>query len=148
MGMFDRKSIRKIIDSEEAYAILDNSKANGGTWCAGGCAILAYALNIAYGLPVYIIYNHTLNYAEHFGVKTPNNTYVDCDGEQREWLRNFRRKDFYLHPEQKLSIMPYSNKINIPDIVIDMEASQKLAKLLKPEPTIKPIHTLHEGLFY
>lgn len=148
MGIFDRKSIRKIIDSEEAYAILDSTKANGSTWCAGGCAILAHTLNIVYGLPVYIIYNHTLNHTEHFGVKTPNNTYVDCDGEQREWLRNFKKREFYMHPEHKLSIMQYTNGVNISDIIIDMDASQKLAKLFKPEPVTKTIHTLHEGLFY
>jgi hypothetical protein len=119
------------LNTEEAYQILDSSAADNSTWCAGGCAILAHALNIAYGYDIYVIYNKTDEQVEHFGVKTPNNTFIDCDGEQRQWLKNFRRKDFYLHPEKKLSILPFSNDLNITDIVIDMEASRKLAELIK-----------------
>jgi hypothetical protein len=128
-----KRAIRQIIDSETAYAILDSTTANGSTWCAGGCAILAHALNIAYGYPVFVIYNSTDGQVEHFGVKTPDNTFIDCDGEQRDWLRNFRRKDFYLHPEKKLVVLPYSKDLNITDIVIDMNASKQLAGLIKPD---------------
>jgi len=55
MDNFSKKSIRSVIDSDAAYEILDS--VTDGTWCAGGCAILAFALNIAYGFPVYVIYN-------------------------------------------------------------------------------------------
>jgi len=129
----NKKGIRAILDTDKAYAILDSSKAEGNTWCAGGCAILAYALNIAYGYPIYVIYNHDDKQVEHFGVRTPNNTFIDCDGEQREWLKNFRRKDFYLNPEKKLSVLPlyHPEDLNLTDIVIDMEASQQLAELIK-----------------
>ena len=129
----NKRAIRQIINTDAAYEILGNACADCSTWCEGGCAILAYALNIAYGYPVFVIYNSTDKQVEHFGVKTPNNTYIDCDGEQRDWLRNFRRKDFYMHPEKKLQILPYTNDLNISDIVIDMNASKQLAGLIKPD---------------
>ncbi len=147
MENFSKKSIRTIIDSDEAYAILDSTEANGSTWCAGGCAILAFALNIAFGLPIYVIYNYTTDQIDHFGVKNQNNTYIDCDGEQREWLRNFRRKEYYMNENHKLGILPYSKDLKINDIVIDMEASKKLVNLFKPKPVPVIKHTLHEGLF-
>jgi len=129
----NKRAIKQIVNSDEAYAILDSTSAGGSTWCEGGCAILAYALNIAYGYPVFVIYNSTDGQVEHFGVKTPDNIYIDCDGEQRDWLKNFRRKDFYMHPEKKLQILSYSNDLNISDIVIDMNASKQLAALIKPD---------------
>ena len=135
--ILNKKGIRAILDTDAAYEILDSSKANGSTWCAGGCAILAYALQIAYSYEIYVIYNNTDKQVEHFGVKTPNNTFIDCDGEQREWLKNFRRKDFYLHPEKKLSVLPlrHPENLNLTDIVIDMTASQKLADMIKNNNT-------------
>jgi len=147
MENFSRKSIRIILNSDIAYEILDSTKANGSTWCAGGCAILAFALNINYGFPIYVIYNYNDDQTEHFGVKTKNNTFIDCDGEQKEWLRNFRRKDFYLHPDKKLGIIPYTGEVKTSDIIIDMEASKKLAALFKPQPVTISNQTLHEGLF-
>ncbi len=144
----DKNYINNILTSEIAYDILDSSNANGGTWCAGGCAILAFALNITYGFPVYVIYNKTLNQIEHFGVKTPDNTYIDCNGEQREWIRNFKRREFYMHPEYELIILPYDNNLNNKHIPIDMSASKKLVELFNPPKPIqnKP-KTLHDGLF-
>jgi len=150
MDNFSKKSVRAILDTDAAFEILDSTKAEGSTWCAGGCAILAYALNIAFGFPVYVIYNVTVGQTEHFGVRAPNGTYIDCDGQNADWIRNFRRKDFYLHPEMKLQIRPlyHPEDQNIEDIVIDMEASKKLAELFKPTQAPETIHTLHEGLFY
>jgi hypothetical protein len=147
MENFSRKSIRTILDSDAAYIILDNSKAGESTWCAGGCAILAYALNIAYDFPIYVIYDYDLKQTDHFGVKTINNTYIDCDGEQREWLRNFKRKEFYMYPNKKLGILPYTQKLYNSNIPIDMKASKKLATLFKPQPVTINNQTLHEGLF-
>jgi hypothetical protein len=147
MDNFNKKSIRTIIDSDAAYEILDNSGADGGTWCSGGCAILAFALNLAYGFPVYVIFDYDYNQIDHFGVKTPNGAYIDCDGLQHDWLRNFKRKELYQTPNKKIGILPYTKDLRMTDIVIDMEASKKLAQLFKPQP--KPIsnNTLHEGLF-
>ena len=127
----NKKGIRAILDTDEAYEILDSTRANGSTWCAGACAVLAYALNIVYGYPIYVIYNRTDSQVEHFVVLTPKGTYIDCDGEQKQLLTNFRRKDFYLHPEKKLEIRPYTEDLNTNDIVFDMTASQKLAELIK-----------------
>ncbi len=123
--------LKKALASAEAYEILDNTAANGSTWCAGGCAILAYALNMLYGYEIYVIYDHDHDQADHFIVKTPKNTYMDCDGEQLDILRNFRRKEFFDRPGARLEIMPYKQGMNIDGIVIDMQASRELADLIK-----------------
>jgi len=83
-------------------------------------------------------------------VKLPNDSFVDCDGIQSDWIRNFRRKDFYSHPKIKLGILPYNNNVRTTDIVIDNNASEELSKLFKSEQstTLSANHTLHEGLFY
>jgi hypothetical protein len=148
MDNFSKKSVRAILDSDAAYEILDSTAAEGSTWCAGACAILAFALNIAYGFPIYVIYDYDNKQADHFGVQTPNGAYIDCDGQQFEWLRNFRRKELYMHPQKKIGILPYTKELDIDGIVIDMEASKKLAELFKPTQVPVSKHTLHEGLFY
>ena len=146
----NKRAIKQIINSDAAYAILDNTKGcTDCTWCAGGCAILAYALQIAYGYQIYVIYNHDDKQVEHFMVMTPNNNYIDCDGEQRDIVKNFRRKDFYMHPEKKLQILPYTNDLNITDIIIDMNASKQLASLIKPELNEEQeIKNVVDGIWY
>lgn len=148
MDNFNKKSVRAILDTDAAYEILDSTEADGSTWCAGGCAILAYALNIAYGYPIYVIYDYDYKQIDHFGVRTPNGAYIDCDGLQHDWLKNFKRKELYQTPNKKIGILPYSKDLRMTDIVIDMEASKKLAELFKPTQAPVTIHTLHEGLFY
>jgi hypothetical protein len=123
-----KSAFKKILNSNEAYEILDNSNAGASTWCAGGCAILAYALNIAYGFPIYVIYDLDLNQIDHFVVKTPNNTYIDCDGEQIHIINNFKRKERITN---NLKLLKYSIELKNNGIPIDMEASKKLAELLK-----------------
>jgi hypothetical protein len=126
-----RQPLKKILASREAYEILDNSKAGECTWCAGGCAILAHALNMLYGYPVYVVYNLDLGQADHFLVTTPQGTFIDCDGEQTDLLRNFRRKEFFDRPGTRLKIMPYNDSLKNAGIPVDMEASRKLAMLIK-----------------
>jgi hypothetical protein len=128
--MQNKNTLKKILNSNEAYEILDNSKAGESTWCAGGCAILAFALNIVYGYPIYVIYDYDWKQIDHFIVKTPNNTYIDCDGEQKDIVSNFRKKEHYERPDVKLGILPYTQNLKNNGVPIDMEASQKLADLI------------------
>lgn len=126
-----KSPLKRILNSNEAYRILDNSEAEGSTWCAGGCAILAFALNMVYDYPIFIIYDYDWDQIDHFVVKTPNNTYVDCDGEQIDIVKNFKRKEHFERPDVKLGLLPYSKTLKNNGIVIDMEASKRLAELIK-----------------
>ena len=38
--------LRRFCKSNASYAVLDSSKAKGGTWLAGGCLILAHAMHV------------------------------------------------------------------------------------------------------
>jgi hypothetical protein len=125
----NKTSLKSILNSNEAYAILDNSNAGESTWCAGGCAILAFALNILYKYPIYVIYDYDNNQIDHYIVKTPNNTFIDCDGEQQNILQNFKRKEGIKN--KNLKIIEYSHKLKNTDIPIDINASNKLAELIK-----------------
>ena len=130
---FKKRDLKAILGTQEAYDILESiSGCQDCTWAAGGCAILAYALNIITGYPIYVIYNYHDNQVEHFVVKTPTGTYIDGDGEQRDLLRNFRRRDFWF-PEKRLGILPYKKGLNIEDIIVDMEGSKRLAEFIKSQ---------------
>lgn len=121
-------SLKKILDSNQAYALLDSTKAGGSTWAAGGCAILAFALNKAYGYPVYVLYDENLKQADHFVVKTSRDTFIDYDGEQKNIVSNFVKREGI---KNKLVLMPYGPGINTPGIVFDDKASEKLAQMIK-----------------
>lgn len=129
----ETQGIKKILNSREAYLILDNSNAGESTWCAGGCAILAFALNMVYNYPIYIIYDYDKKQIDHFVVKTPRDTFIDCDGEQKNIVNNFRKKEHFMNPGVKLGLLPYDDSMNT-SIPIDMDASQKLAELIKSNP--------------
>ena len=130
-----KSGIRNILNSDAAYQILDNSSAGESTWCAGGCAILAYALKMVYGYPIYVIYDYNYNRTQHFIVQTPRGTYIDCDGEQNDILRNFIRKEYFEEKfkgiKSNLKILPYTEDLKNDSIPIDMNASRKLAELIK-----------------
>jgi hypothetical protein len=122
-------SLKSILNSNEAYAILDNSNAGESTWCAGGCAILAFALNILYKYPVYVIYDYDNNQIDHFIVKTSNNTFIDCDGEESNKLEQYKKREGL--ENKNLKTIEYSHNLKNTDIPIDMNASNKLAELIK-----------------
>jgi hypothetical protein len=134
-GIITKTALRRIIDSDEAYLILDGTEAHGSTWCAGGCGILAEALNILYGYPLYAVYDHDWKQIDHMVVQTPRGTFIDCDGEQKGILANFKRKEHYNRPNVRLSLVPYEGKAKMlkNDIVIDRKASERLAELIKNE---------------
>lgn len=120
--------LQTILNSDEAYTILDQSPADGSTWCAGGCAILAFALNKIYNYPIYVIYNVDKKVVDHFVVKTNDNKFIDCDGSHIDIIKAFRDRELV---SGKLEIKPYKTDMNIADIVIDSSATNKLIRLIK-----------------
>ena len=64
------------------YKILDKSKASMTTWQEGGCWILADALSKYFNIPIYVVYNNTLEQVEHFIVFWGKFEYLDSDGFQ------------------------------------------------------------------
>lgn len=124
----NKNPLKKTLDSNQAYALLDSTKAEGSTWAAGGCAILAFALNKLYDYPVYVLYDDVLKQADHFVVKTSRDTFIDYDGEQKNIIDNFKKREGITN---KLILMPYGPGINTPGIVFDDKASEKLAQMIK-----------------
>lgn len=123
------KTLKSVLDSVEAYNILDSSMASGTMWTQGGCAILAFALNKVYGYPVYVIFDNELQQADHFVVKTPNNTFIDYRGEIKDIIKKFKEDEMLW--KKDFSLIPYKSGINMSDIIIDEKASDELANLIK-----------------
>jgi len=131
-------NLRDIIRTDAAFEILDGSNCAGSDWGAGGCAILAHALNKLEGYPMYVIYNEDFKGAEHFGVKTPKGTFIDHDGEhdsKEEWIKFFKENE---HPRSgSLVVIPFSSSVGMEGIKFDDAASDKLAKLIQNHKMIR-----------
>jgi lysozyme len=126
------KSLKKIVRTDAAFEILDNSNCAGTDWGSGGCAILAQALNKIEGYPIVVIYNLDYEGPEHFGVITPSGTILDHDGEHKNsksWLRFFIENEHYR--SGALTFEYYTPDMNMDGIKFDSEASDKLAELIK-----------------
>lgn len=121
-------NLKKILSSDEAYKILDSSEKDLTSWCAGGCAILAFALNKIYNYPVYVIYNTDTDKVEHFIVKNDKGRFVDCDGEHINMLKDFKKREIV---KGGLQIIKYVTGMDIGDIVIDEKTINTLVKYLK-----------------
>lgn len=128
-GKEKKKTLKDILNSDEAYAIIDSTKASGSGWVDGGCAILAVALNKVFGYEVYAIYDNGLNQVDHFVGKTPRGTFVDYNGEQKQIVNNFKRREMLQH--KNLSLLKYEPGMSTSDIVFDDKASNDLANLIK-----------------
>lgn len=126
------KNIKKIVRTDAAFEILDNSNCAGTDWGSGGCAILAQALNRLGGYPIVVIYNLDYEGPEHFGVITPSGTILDHDGEHKNsssWLRFFIDNEHYR--SGALTVKYYTPNMNMDGVKFDSEASDKLAELIK-----------------
>lgn len=132
------KDIKKIINSDAAYEILDNSSCEGSTWTSGGCAILAQALNILEGHPIYLIFNRNFRTPEHFGIKLPSGSIFDADGEHKNeesWLDFFKKNESPRLGE--LIVMPYVNGMDVGEIIFDEKAAVELADLIKNKKIVR-----------
>lgn len=123
--------LKDILASTEAYVILDSSEAVGCTWTSGGCFILARALNLLYGLPIYAIVESDGNIPHHF-VVLRNGRYLDYDGEAVHILRAFRRRENVCG--RRLELRRYDATmdewITQNHIPMDLDASTRLAELI------------------
>lgn len=132
------KNLKSIINSDAAYEILDDSNCAGGTWTEGGCAILAQALHMLEGYPMYVIHNEKYNSVEHFGVKTPEGTILDADGEhasEEAWLEFFKENEIPRPGE--LDVRKFNPRINFTGINFDDEAANRLAELIKKHKALR-----------
>lgn len=132
------KNIKKIVRTDAAFEILDNSNCAGTDWGSGGCAILAQALNRLRGYPIVVIYNLDYEGPEHFGVITPSGTILDHDGEHKSsssWLRFFIDNEHYRNGA--LTVKHYTPDMNMDGVKFDSEASDKLAELIKNHNMIR-----------
>lgn len=126
------ENLRKIVRTDAAFEILDNSNCAGTDWGSGGCAILAQALNKLEGYPIVVIYNLDYEGPEHFGVMTPSGTILDHDGEHKgakAWVNFFIDNEHYRGGA--LTVEYYTPDMNMNGIKFDSEASDKLAELIR-----------------
>lgn len=130
----NHKPLKKLLNSQEAYDILDSTAANGSTWTAGGCAILAFALNKAFGYPVYAIFDNDLNHVDHLVVKMPDGKFLDYDGANKNKLKSFKALEGL--QGRNMSLIPFTSDMETSDIVFDSEASERLSDLIKDSGTI------------
>lgn len=90
-------SLRRLINSKQAYAILDSTV--GGTWLEGGCALLALALSqLGFGVLTVLIGRNrgqSESQVQHWLVKTSQGTYLDGDGvsSERSLLRRWKNDE-------------------------------------------------------
>lgn len=131
-------NLKKIVRTDAAFDILDNSSCAGSDWGAGGCAILAQALNKLEGYPMVVIYNTKFKGAEHFGVKTPSGKILDHDGEhpsEDAWLKFFKENE--IPREGDLVVIPFGQGVEMDGIKFDDKASEELAKLIQKYKMIR-----------
>lgn len=132
------KNLKKIIRTDAAFEILDNSNCAGSDWGSGGCAILAQAINKIKGYPIYVIYNINFKGAEHFGVKTHSGTFLDHDGEhlnEKAWISFFKKNE--LPRKGDLTVIPFIQGVGMEGVKFDNKASDELAELMKKQNVIR-----------
>jgi hypothetical protein len=125
--------LKKAIHSKSSYAILDKSLAGECTFQSGGCLILAEALSMYMDVPVYVVYNKTLQISEHFFVKMDQTLFFDSDGLQtgKKMLKKISEEIGY--GGNILVIMEFNDKISIGNIPRDLESSKELAEFFTTE---------------
>lgn len=133
-----KENIKDIVRTDAAFNILDSSNCAGSDWGAGGCAILAQALNKLEGYPMVVIYNLDYEGPEHFGVITPTGSIIDHDGEHsnsKSWIKFFMENEF---PRKGGLVVKYfTPDMNMNGIKFDSEAADKLAELIKKHKMIR-----------
>lgn len=123
-------NLRNILDSDDAYAILDSSEGAGGTWMSGGCAILAFALNYVFDYDIYVIVDEYKK-VQHFLNKSHDNKFIDYRGQfsNLKFINGWKKYE-RLYGEYKL--VRWNNyKKYTGGIPIDLDASKKLSRMIQ-----------------
>lgn len=127
------KTIWRVIDSDDGMALLDTTEARGGDWGAGGCAILAFALQeVLEGSEVVVIFHCDKDRVEHFGACLRRGEIVDAAGVYSgalDWLQDFSKESGI--ELDKLRVFGYDTDMNTNEIVIDTAASHRLAEMIR-----------------
>ena len=109
------KRIWTVADSGEGFAILDATKAAGGDWCVGGCAIFAFALKEYFGGgDVVVIYNKRLGRVEHFGLMC-DGLILDAAGifhNGQEWIEYLEVEANGVFDNDVLCVLSYKSSVN------------------------------------
>jgi hypothetical protein len=124
------RDLKKILNSNEAYSILDSSPGAGGTWTAGGCCILANALKeYCPGGEIHVVFNEEWGQAEHFVYKTKQG-YIDGAGIHSAPVLMRQMKELE-GIKQRISIKPYQRGMRAPGVPCTRQTAHKLAELFK-----------------
>jgi RNA:NAD 2'-phosphotransferase (TPT1/KptA family)/8-oxo-dGTP pyrophosphatase MutT (NUDIX family) len=106
------RAVQKFCASNESYAILDSSRASGGTWSAGGCYILAEAVQKEFGGELYAVVADEA--VQHIVVKY-GGLFIDADGASREALLLHRMESVeHLHHPKLVLLDPNAVDAEIP----------------------------------
>lgn len=132
------KQLRALLATNAAYKILDSSDAEGGTWLAGGCAILARALqiNFGHGELVDVGIGHIVLKA---GSERNGWSYIDGYGEH-QWSNMCSSMESEVGSKRSCNMKekPYRPSDH-PDIPYDESTSQKLAAFLKGKKQVAEV---------
>ena len=147
-----KKVLPQALKDNEIFHIIDSSKAPGTTPMEGACWIVADALNIAFGYPVYVVYNGDLGHIDHFVVKV-GNQYLDGRGFQGEkgiiddnfwhWdvmyqgrpVKNDEQGNPVYVTRRNMRLIKFDPSMSslAKDIVQDLKASQEMAEFIKQQ---------------
>jgi len=106
-----KDKFKAAFQSDEIYNVIDSCELiSGSTPCAGACAIIAFALNKMFKYPIYVIYNVEQERVDHFVVKTDRGTYIDCDGETKDIVKAFKKRE---HVDSEIKLLPYTKDMEI-----------------------------------
>lgn len=128
--MLFSRLLKRLLNSKTAYQLLDDSNAGQVTWTAGGCWILAQALNLYLeNAPIYVVYNADKELVEHFVVKI-NDGYIDGDGFQDETKLIKKMIEVELVVGE-LEILKYDKSLNTENLIDDIGTAKELAILFE-----------------
>ena len=74
------RHLRHALNTAAAYRVLDRTKACGGTWCQGACALLAFALGSLIPGSTVVALCAPQAKPQHLAVRLPDGRYADGDG--------------------------------------------------------------------
>ena len=127
--------LKKFVNSDRSYEILDASKAKDSTWLAGGCKILADAIESSVGGDQVVLYRAGNNHIQHYAVRI-GDMYLDGDGvsTRRALLDRWKKAEGI--PDVRIAKSSEAKSLGLIEkgIVSDPEASQKMADMLKEGP--------------